>query len=133
MSDTKPKPESRLCGRRLLVVEDDGEVLEFTAKVLERAGASVSRSRTAAEGIKSLGRESFDAAVIDWNLGTCSADALLAAVRGREGGLANRTVVMTGDFLNQGDERNVSRYGFRVLCKPFRPSTLVNTLEELLG
>ncbi len=116
----------------MLVVEDDREVLDMTAVVLERAGARVTRTANTEDALAALSTEEFSCAVIDWNLGASNANQILTTVRSDKGPLAKRTVVVTGDFLSSGDEASARRYGFPVMAKPFRPRRLLETLAELL-
>jgi len=122
-----------LRGASVLVVEDDSEVLDMTAIVLERAGARVTRTVSAEDALQALSREQFSCAVIDWNLGSSNADRIIATVRAEQSALAERTVIVTGDFLSRGDEASARRYGFRVMAKPFPPRRLVETLAEFLS
>jgi CheY-like chemotaxis protein len=115
-----------LSGRRLLVVEDEMMVLLHIEDALADLGCtSVSAAATIDQALDLIKTHSFDAAMVDVNLGGRKsypvADALAA--------LGVPFVFSTG-YSGQS-----LREGYRdrpMLGKPYRPAQLIAALERLL-
>ena len=64
MQQRRPKPGSV----RILVVDDDPQVRELLAVLLESAGYNVSRAESGREALESLRRDRFDVMVLDLDM-----------------------------------------------------------------
>jgi DNA-binding response OmpR family regulator len=54
--------------KRILVVDDQTEILDVTALVLESAGYDTSKANSGDEALERLARESFDLVLLDINM-----------------------------------------------------------------
>ncbi len=70
-------------GARILLVDDDVEVVEVVSAMLEAVGFVVTPARSGEEGLGKLERATFDLLVLDWTLPGMSGLDLCRAVRGR--------------------------------------------------
>ena len=79
--------------RRILVVDDQHEILDVTATVLGQAGFEVSTSKSGFDALRRLADESFDLLLLDINMPEVDGWEVLRMVRADER-LARLPVVM---------------------------------------
>lgn len=117
----------------VLVIEDDPDIRRMIRAALEAAGAKGEDAADAEEALAKITEGSFDAAVLDWNLGATNSARLLEEMQSSWPELFEHTLIMSGDFLSAGDNNAEARLGRPLLAKPFRPRNLIERLAELLG
>jgi two-component system, OmpR family, response regulator MprA len=122
-----------LSGTRVLVADDDPELLDAISDALTRLGADVARSRNGAELIESLADKGpFDLVVTDiampWMTGV---QAVHAA---RSAGLGTSVIVMTA-LREEGIAARVTALGKNaaLLHKPFALAELESLVTRLLA
>ena len=126
-SDSRPRLEARV-----LVVEDDPDIRRMVCASLETAGATSDEAADADEALAKMADGTFDAAVLDWNLGATSSASLLEKMRNDHPKLFSRTLVTTGDVVSTGDDNAEARLGRPLLAKPFAPVTWSNVWPNYL-
>ena len=115
---------------RVLVVDDDHEVREVVASILEQLGYSVDMAVDADSALERL--ESTTGPAIDLLFsdivmpGSMDGVALAHAVRARH---PDVPIVLATGYT----ERVVAEHGFKVLAKPFDVAVLTSALNEQLG
>lgn len=124
---------------RLLVVDDDPDILLYAASLLEDNGYPVSTARSSAEALALLEDLEVQAMLIDVLMPGRSGLDLLVAIRKSARWRDIPVVVMTGmDQILRDDCQNYlgSHNGVRgpdaVLGKPIDPPTLLAVLRHLL-
>ncbi|MGD9882465.1 MAG: response regulator [Reyranella sp.] len=115
---------------RVLVVEDNGELVALIARALERAGLDVDDARTVADAEASLRTMSYAAVVLDLGLPDADGLSLLDLMRRRRD--TTPVLILTarsgiGDRV-RGLDRGASDY----LVKPFATEELIARLQALL-
>ena len=122
-----------LSGTRVLVADDDPELLDAISDALTRLGADVARSRNGAELIENLADKGpFDLVVTDiampWMTGV---QAIHAA---RSAGLGTSVIVMTA-LREEGIAARVKALGKNaaLLHKPFALTELESLVTRLLA
>lgn len=106
--------------RRLLVVDDEIDLLEMLAMVLEMRGFQVDTTGTASEAIELLQRRSYDAVVLDVRLpGDLSGPQLYEYIAGTHPELSNRTLFITADTMNLETRKFLDRVKRPSMEKPF--------------
>ncbi len=127
-----PMEVDALASGRVLLVEDDDAVARVAARVLDRAGFTVTRVRSAEAGIALLGEDDdFDVMVTDLVLPKASGVTLTHQVRARWPALA---VVWMSGYADE--EAGVGRpipTDVPFVRKPFRPAELVLAVRRALG
>lgn len=79
------------------MVDDDPEIAELVAEVLESRGYAVATVASAEEALEAMGRNPFDLVISDLHL-SGSSGAMLAGDIAREWpALARRVILLTGD------------------------------------
>lgn len=124
---------------RLLVVDDDPDILVYVASLLEDNGYEVATARSAAEALAALDGSRPDALLVDVLMPGRSGLDLLVSLRKSPVWRETPLVVMTGmdqilrdDCQNYLGNQNGVRGPDAVLGKPIDPSTLLAVLRHLL-
>ncbi len=116
-----------LTGRRILVVEDEMLVLMNTEMTLEDLGCTaISAAGSVAEALALLAQQSFDAAMIDVNLG--GEKSYPVADKLTERGIP---FAFSTGYADHGDRRDFNDQP--VLKKPYLTADLVAVFEQLIG
>jgi CheY-like chemotaxis protein len=124
--EPSPPPGSGLLhGRRVLVVDDDGQVRALMARQLNVLGMDVETADGGAEAIAKLDHGRYDALLLDLDMpGVTGLDVLLHVQRNAP---ALPVLVVTGTYEAERIEGAVA-----VLSKPFEAKELRATLEDAL-
>jgi twitching motility two-component system response regulator PilH len=124
---------------RLLVVDDDPDILLYVTSLLEDNGYEVGTARSAAEALAALDASRPDAMLVDVLMPGRSGLDLLVSLRRSPVWSETPLVVMTGmdqilrdDCQNYLGNQNGVRGPDAVLGKPIDPATLLAVLGHLL-
>lgn len=125
--------ESRLTDRRILVIDDDADILELMRYALEHRGARVDTVQTAAAALEKLAHGSYDVLISDLGLPEQDGLALLREVRARGNTASSlRAVALTG-YASETDARLCASAGFELhLVKPISPWEVARAITGLL-
>lgn len=114
---------------RILVVEDDHDLLSLYKAVLSRPGHTVSPAAKTAEALSLLDRESFDLVILDLNMPDIPGVHVIERVQGDER-LHNLPVVVIS--ANQQYVQAVQAMGVaQFLIKPVPMRDLLDTVSRL--
>ena len=117
---------------RILLVEDEADLLLAMRILLEGHGYAVIDATTGADGLRAVERERPDLVVLD--VGLPDVDGLDVLAKLRERPLADQPVVVmlsahaSGHTAAKARELGCDRY----VTKPFDPDELVETIESML-
>ncbi len=117
-----------VCGRRILVVDDDPPVREITATMLRTMGAEVLEAGSGGAALELLDRDSVDLLVIDFAMPGMNGAELAAACKTRWPDLP--TLFVTG-YADLRAIASVSEE--RIVQKPFRGGELQRKVGLLLA
>jgi two-component system NtrC family sensor kinase len=121
-------------GSRILLVEDDEEVLKLETEVLGKKGFNVRAARNGWEAIEILKHESVDAAVLDVKLtGEAPTSALYSWIEQNRGELAARVIFTTASRQDPDAIDLPTRCGCPLLMKPFREEDFLNAMQKVLA
>ncbi len=119
-----PRPDE-LLGRRVLVVDDDGQVRQVLSRLLEAMGVEVETAPGGAQAMVKLDHGSYDALMLDLDMpGVTGLDVLLHVQRAAP---AMPVLVVTGTFEAERIEGAVA-----VLPKPLDGTSLHDALVDAL-
>lgn len=115
---------------KLLVVEDDSDVVLVLRRILERAGHVVTHAPSAEAGLAALKAGGFDAVLLDNGLpgvmGITALPELVAA--------ASAPVIMMTGHPNEDVEKDAMLLGAKALVgKPFEPGAIEALLLKVVG
>ncbi|HZN55114.1 MAG TPA: response regulator [Candidatus Polarisedimenticolaceae bacterium] len=122
-----------MAGERILVVDDEPEIVELLRDVLTAEGYTVDAAPDAAAALALIRETIYDAALLDFNLPDMDGVMLHRQIRQMDSELAARAIFMSG--LMQSDA-NLGYYmsqsgGF--LAKPFDIRDVLAQVRALLG
>jgi signal transduction histidine kinase/CheY-like chemotaxis protein len=121
-------------GVRVLCVDDERDARELVATLLERFGANVTATSSAAEALKALrGEGSFDVIVSDISMPGEDGYSLIRKIRAlpTEEGARIPAIALTA-FSRLEDRERTREEGYNEhVAKPVEPMRLVHTIHEL--
>ena len=128
-------PARMLDGIRVLVVDDEPDVRELVAAVLEECGAAVTTAASVETALALLSREIPDVLVTDIGMAERTGYDLIREVRALppdKGGLMKAVALTAHSTLE--DAEAAREAGFTVhLPKPAYPAEMVSLLARLVG
>lgn len=115
--------------RRILLVDDEAEIAQSSALLLQHYGHAVTIAITAKAALEFAERESFDIAVLDYRMPKINGLELATRLNARR----ELPVVIVTGLLADGDEpTELPAPVFRVIRKPYDVATLNNVISEIL-
>ncbi len=119
----------RLADARILIADDEADLLDNLAEIVEDEGATVVRASTGAEA---LARASggFDVALVDVGLPDAEGDTLVPRLR--EAAPGAEVILMTGQGSLEAAIRAVRVGAYDYVLKPFDPDALLASVERAL-
>jgi two-component system, NtrC family, sensor kinase len=93
-------PPARGNGRKVLVVDDEEDILIFVDEILRRAGYAIKTATDGQRALDHLGRERFDLIISDWKMPGMSGQQLYQRLLETDPQSAKNMIFMTGDVLS---------------------------------
>ena len=118
--------------KRVLLVDDDAEILEVTRMALEEHGYEVLLAHDGAEALMRGERDAPDLIILDVVMPKRSGFAVLKRLRSRHGG-SPRIIVMTANDPERYKAHAESHGADAFLPKPFDIDQLLIKVDSLLG
>jgi len=115
---------------RVLVVDDEESIRDLCARVLSRAGYSVSTAPNGEDAVALLTREAFALVISDIRMPGISGLEVLERAKATHPGI--RVVLITGFGTPQMLTRAQQSGADRILTKPFNPMELLAAVREIL-
>jgi two-component system, NtrC family, sensor kinase len=106
-------------GRKVLVVDDEMDILDLVALVLEHDGYAVQKALDGQKALDCLAKEGFDLIVSDWKMPGMNGKELHERLVEINPLAAERMIFMTGDVLSEKVEKYLASHGKQCLAKPF--------------
>ena len=121
-------------GRRaVLVVDDEDDIRETLAEILEIAGYSVDTATSGLDGLARLGARDYHAVISDVSMpGMNGMEFYRHLARGNTA-LETRFVLVTGDSLGGAVRQFLDETGVPCIEKPFAPDEVRRVLAARLG
>lgn len=118
---------------RILVAEDEPDIMALIALRLEREGHELIRANDGVEALQSVIDEQPDLAVLDWMMPGLTGVEVCAALRAHPEARTIRVIMLTAraqeSDLQAAFDAGVDEY----LIKPFRPGELQDRVAALLS
>ena len=124
---TQPPPPSAV---RILVVDDEESIRDLCARVLGRAGYSVSTAPNGEDAVALLTREAFALVISDIRMPGISGLEVLERAKATYPEI--RVVLITGFGTPQMLTRAQQSGADRILTKPFNPMELLAAVREII-
>ncbi len=117
----------------ILVVDDEPEIVQLVAKVMEGRGHRVAVARDGQECLDSIARERPDVLVLDLNLPKLDGFEVCRRLRADAATSTLPIVMMTAAFPSLEDaDRGLGTGADEYVVKPFLREVLVHNIERLL-
>ncbi len=125
-------PDIRLCGVRILVVDDEADALHLVGKVLAEAGASITMAGSVRAAMAAVEREVPHVLISDLGMPEEDGFDLIQWVRGGGHTVEQLPAVALTAFANKGHERRALLGGFQIhVPKPVDPDHLIAVVARL--
>ena len=119
-------------GRRVLVIEDDANILLSLEFVLEREGYEVRSATSGSEGLAAMRRDRPDLVILDLMLPDLSGYEVCQQAR-REPELADTPIlVLTARAQDAERQKGLQSGASEYVTKPFRVADLVDRVDRLV-
>jgi two-component system NtrC family sensor kinase len=126
-----PPPAADGRGRKVLVVDDEVDILDLVAKILTRQGYSVQTAVDGESALRHLAGARFELIISDWKMPGLSGQQLFERLLEKDAESAKRMVFMTGDILSVKTEKFLKEHGKICLPKPFSIPDLQKVVSEM--
>lgn len=125
-----PVQPPRIPPHRILVVDDDPHICQFTIRLLTRQGYEVNAAADGAAGWAALQDSRFDLLITDNDMPNMSGMDLIRQVRATR--MALPVIMATGTLPQAEFIRNQSRQPAAVLLKPYAITEFLETVKLVL-
>ncbi len=119
-------------GARVLIVDDDPDIREVVAAMLEAVGLIVVAAASAEEALERVRREAFDLLVLDWNLPKMTGLDLCRILRKEPEHASLPVLFLTANASSQDMVEAFASGGDDYVVKPFRAPELGARIFSLL-
>ncbi len=120
-------------GKRMMVIDDEEEILEVVGRILERMGHQVVAVDSAEMALDKIEREHYDLVICDVRMPGIGGQGLYQRVRSGHPDLAKRIIFTTGDTVSHTTRSFLENVGTPYLSKPFMIEDLHRAIEEVMG
>ncbi len=117
---------------RLLLVDDEVEIAQTLADLMEPEGHSIDIAANGAIALDKLRKQTFDAIVSDLRMPVMDGPALYEALQRELPSYLNRIIYVTGDTLSTHVQEFLSTHTVPVVEKPYRLKDIRAALGEML-
>lgn len=119
--------------RTVLVVDDEPDIRETLAEILEHDGFLVDTAAGGQEALDRIAAAGYDAVLSDIRMPGMNGMELFRRLRASGSGLVDRFIVVTGDDLNGSVRAFLDETGVPVIEKPFGPADVRRVVRTKLG
>ena len=119
--------------RRILIVDDDREIVRGLAIRLRAAGYETLSAHDGEEGLAAAIAEHPDAIVLDIRMPRTDGLAVLAKLREREDTKAIPVVVISANVVENTRAKALELGARYFVVKPFQATTLISTIESVMA
>ena len=119
--------------KRILVVDDEPELVQLLKDVLGVEGYVVDSAPDAAAALELIRANIYDGAILDFNLPDMDGVMLHRQIRQIDDDLAQRTLFSSGLVQTDGNLGYYTREGGGFLAKPFDVGQVVDAVRDLLA
>ncbi len=122
-----------MAGERVLVVDDEAEIVELLRDVLLAEGYVVDAAADAAAALQLIRENIYDIALLDFNLPDMNGVMLHHQIRQMDAELASRTIFMSGLLQSDGNLGYYMSQSGGFLAKPFDIRDVLRQVRTVLG
>lgn len=123
---------SELMDKRVLVVDDEAEALNYLTRFLESVGSKIETATNGREALNKLRQGSFDLILCDIKMPVMDGKELYSKVSAEMPEVAKRMVFATGDLTCQETRQFIEGTKARFVSKPFDLLTIKKVLGDAI-
>ena len=121
-----------LSGKRMLVIDDEVDVLDFLRRFLESSGCIVETASNGHDGLNRLRENNYDLILCDVKMPVMDGKTLYRHICTEMPSMAERVVFSTGDLVGQDTIHFLESTRANFVNKPFDLFTLKKVLCEII-
>lgn len=118
-------------GRKVLVADDEEDILLLIKKILEAEDQTVDVASSGREALEKIKTGRYDLLICDMELSGIDGAAIKDEIKA--GGFPTKVIFTTGNLLNQKLMKKLQSSGSPYLAKPFDISELIRTVKDILS
>jgi DNA-binding response OmpR family regulator len=122
-----------MAGQRILVVDDEAEIVELLRDVLTAEGYVVDAAPDANASLQLIRENIYDLALLDFNLPDMNGVMLHHQIRQMDSELAARTIFMSGLLQSDGNLGYYLSQSGGFIAKPFDIREVIRQVRAVLG
>ena len=122
-----------MAGERILVVDDEAEIVELLREVLAAEGYVVDAAPDANASLQLIRENIYDLALLDFNLPDMNGVMLHHQIRQMDAELASRTIFMSGLLQSDGNLGYYLSQSGGFIAKPFDIREVIRQVRTVLG
>ena len=122
-----------MAGERILVVDDEAEIVDLLRDVLVAEGYVVDAAPNATASLQLIRENIYDLALLDFNLPDMNGVMLHHQIRQMDAELAARTIFMSGLLQSDGNLGYYMSQSGGFLAKPFDIRDVLQQVRTVLG
>jgi DNA-binding response OmpR family regulator len=122
-----------MAGERILVVDDEAEIVELLRDVLTAEGYVVDAAPDANTSLQLIRENIYELALLDFNLPDMNGVMLHHQIRQMDAELASRTIFMSGLLQSDGNLGYYMSQSGGFIAKPFDIRDVLRQVRSVLG
>jgi len=116
--------------KRILVVDDDVNILRVFRRILEKEGYAVDTAETGKDALKKIKKAKFDVCIVDVKLPDMDGTELLLKIPKDPKAIK---IIVTGFSTDEAGKKAADYGADDFLVKPVKAEELIATIRERLG
>ena len=121
-----------MSNKRILVVDDEPDILDLLQNILVAEGFEVDTADNARSALESIRNQIYDVALLDFNLPDMDGVMLHRQIRQIDEELAGRSIFMSGLVQDGSSMDYYASFGGAFVAKPFDVSQVIEAVESVL-
>jgi DNA-binding response OmpR family regulator len=122
-----------MAGERILVVDDEADIVDLLRDVLVAEGFAVDAAADAQRALQCVRENIYDLALLDFNLPDMDGVMLHHQIRQMDAELASHTIFMSGFLQSDGNLGYYMSQSAGFLAKPFDLRDVLRQVRAALG
>jgi len=119
--------------KRVLIVDDSPSVRKLVEFTLKSKGFEVTPAEDGLQALELMGKEQFDAIILDINMPRMDGLKFLEKMRPDDAYASTPVIVLTTEGLEEDRDRAMELGATAYMVKPFKPTQLLGFVDKMLG
>ncbi len=124
--------EDYLQGKRILIIDDEQSILEFTSELLSMHGIRVETSTNGLEALEKIKDNEYDLIVTDIKMPVLNGKELYHILKEQYFPISSKILFMTGDTISEDTKQFINDSNLPFISKPFSSEDFFRSIVEFL-